>query len=131
MDHDSSIRISVPPGELIDRITILLIKQARISDSAKLLHIREDLAGLVSSLASIQAEPCQRIAPLIDDLLTINACLWEVEERVRNFETMGVFDSRFVLMARCVYLLNDARATLKRSISLAYGSRIIEAKSYG
>lgn len=130
MDHDSSIRISVSPGELIDRITILLIKETRITDPAKLLHIREELAGLVESLALIPEQTPQRIIPLFDDLLTINACLWEVEERLRDFESKDIFDNRFVLMARCVYLLNDARATTKRAISLAVGSRIIEEKSY-
>ncbi|MCT4364158.1 MAG: DUF6165 family protein [Synechococcaceae cyanobacterium MAG-AL1] len=130
MDHDSSITISVAPGELIDRLTILLIKEARITDSAKLLHIREDLAGLAASLAAIPEEQRQQIAPLLDDLLTINACLWEVEESLRACESAGVFDSRFVWMARCVYLLNDGRAGLKRAISLAAGSRILEEKSY-
>jgi hypothetical protein len=130
MDHDSRISIPIPPGELIDRITILLIKKARITDSAKLLHIQEYLSGLAQSLDSIPEEQHLQMAPLIGDLLTINACLWEVEESLRNLEKVRLFNTRFVLMARTVYLLNDARAIVKRAISLASGSSIIEEKSY-
>lgn len=136
MDHDPpSIMISVAMGEVIDRITILAIKEERITDSLKRPHIlaeKDDLsATLDSAIANLPEDVQRTIEALMIAILTVNASLWEVEESLRRSEQTRVFDARFVWMARCVYLLNDSRAALKRSISLAAGSLIVEEKSYG
>jgi len=135
MDHDSSsLRIPVAMGELIDRLTILAIKEDKITDPIKVNHILAEKCDLTTTLnpalANLPVDIQRSIEPLMVALLTINASLWEVEESLRRSEHARVFDARFVWMARCVYLLNDSRAAMKRSISLAAGSQIFEEKSY-
>jgi hypothetical protein len=60
----------------------------------------------------------------------VNVTLWEVEDRLREKEALGVFDEEFVELARSVYKTNDRRAAIKREINLAMGSDLIEEKSY-
>jgi hypothetical protein len=84
MDHDSSsLRIPVAMGELIDRLTILAIKEDKITDPIKLNHIlaeKNDLAATLDpALANLPVDIQRSIEPLLVALLTINASLWEVE----------------------------------------------------
>lgn len=123
------IEAPISVGELVDKITILRIKLARLADPAQLANVRAEH----DRLAQIYAE--NRIVTLIDPkdeerLQSVNSELWEVEDRLREHEARGDFGAEFVRLARSVYRLNDARAAAKRAINLRSGSLIVEEKSY-
>ena len=124
-----TVTIEVSPGELIDRITILEIKAARITASAPLANVREELAALCS-LRDRAIPLGAEVARITDELRAVNERLWEVEDALRDCERESDFGPRFVELARSVYRTNDRRAALKRELNLALGSRLVEEKSY-
>ena len=121
--------VPISPGELLDKITILRIKAARIRDSAKLSNVQVELEWLQrvwhDSGAGIPA-----IAADEAELQRLNSALWDIEDRIRDKERGGAFDAEFIELARAVYVTNDARAAAKKRINTALGSRIVEEKSY-
>ncbi|EQD63244.1 hypothetical protein B1A_09229 [mine drainage metagenome] len=122
------ILVPVSPGELLDKITILRIKTARISDSAKLANVHLELELLertwLDACAGAQLAGEERA------LRAVNERLWDIEDRIRDKEAAGSFDQEFIELARSVYLVNDERAAVKRRVNLALGSRLVEEKSY-
>lgn len=122
--------VEIAPGELLDKITILEIKQARIRDEAKLAHVQVELAALSAARQRALVEPAS-LSPLIAELKTINERLWDVEDALRQCERESDFSSRFISLARSVYQFNDQRAYLKRRINEECGSSLMEEKSYG
>ncbi len=125
----TEIQVPISPGELIDKITILEIKSDRMSDPKKLANVRHEL-GLLK--ATWQASDYSRtdISAEWARLKHINEQLWVVEDDIRDKERARQFDARFVELARAVYVTNDERATVKRSINDRLGSKIVEEKSY-
>lgn len=123
------ISIPVSAGELMDRITILRIKNDRMTDPAKLENVRHELFRL-EAIRERELPPSETIAPLISALEGVNVDLWDVEDELRELEAAAAFSDQFVASARSVYRLNDERHRLKRAISVAYGSEITEEKSY-
>lgn len=123
------ILVPVSPGELVDKITILRIKAARITDPAKLQHIRTELEALEQTWRGCGA-PIAVIAAEEAALQRVNEALWDIEDRIREKERAQRFDAEFIELARAVYVTNDERAALKRRINLALGSRLVEEKSY-
>jgi len=123
------MRIEVPIGDVADRITILEIKSRLLTAPVVQAHVRAELDSLTSAWAS-QCETAMDQLPGIDRLRQVNRELWEVEDRLRLLERARHFNKDFVDTARRVYVLNDERAELKRQISVATGSRLVEQKSY-
>ncbi len=123
------IEIPVSVGELVDRITILRLKAARIEDPAKLANVRSELSALEEIFErDVGAE--DDVSETIERLAEVNGRLWEVEDELRTMEEAQDFGDRFVETARRVYQLNDLRFRLKREISESHGSEVIEEKSY-
>ena len=116
-------------GELIDKITILRIKAARIREEEKLANIRRELA-LLERLAREDGPAGPSIDLLTDRLAAVNARLWTIEDAIRACEREGDFGPRFVALARSVYCENDVRAALKRAINTLANSALVEEKSY-
>ena len=125
----SEILVPVSPGEVLDKITILRIKSARIGDAAKLANVRRELELLERTWA---ASPYAAHDVRADSaaLEAVNARLWDIEDRIREQERAGRFDAEFVALARAVYIENDERAAIKKRINLTLGSAIVEEKSY-
>lgn len=123
------IKVEVPYGEVIDKITILEIKRARILDPTKLANVLTELATLNAAVAAA-APSTSEVDALRQQLYTINAELWDIEDEIRILEQRKDFGGRFIELARAVYLTNDRRATVKKQINLAVGSRLVEEKSY-
>jgi hypothetical protein len=123
------IRAPIAIGELIDKITILEIKAERISDRDKLRNVAAELALLrdLQAQAGLATPEMDRYAR---ELKSLNAALWEVEDALRELETRHEFGARFIELARSVYQTNDRRAGVKRRINQAFGSEIVEEKSY-
>lgn len=124
-----SISIDVSCGELIDKITILEIKAARVVDPAKLKNIRHELQLLTLARES-QIRPSVTVDELTRQLRTVNEILWDVEDRIRDKERHLIFDAEFIKLARSVYQTNDRRAELKRELNDLLGSSITEEKTY-
>jgi hypothetical protein len=124
-----AILVPVSPGELLDKITILRIKSARIEDARQLANVRRELALLEHNWR--QSVPV--VAELSDDeaaLERVNSQLWDIEDQIRRLEAQQRFDAGFIELARSVYLRNDERAAIKQRINLKLNSVIIEEKSY-
>lgn len=124
-----SITAPIAVGELIDKITILEIKAERIADPAKLHNINAELK-LLSDIKSAAGLDTPDMKPLAEELKTVNAALWDIEDEIRELEVRGDFGERFIALARNVYLTNDRRSRMKQAINLKYGSEIVEEKSY-
>jgi hypothetical protein len=124
-----NILIPVSPGELLDKITILEIKSERISDPQKVANVRIELE-LLRGTWSEAVEEDDVIRTLHSELRDINETLWKIEDDIRDRERTGDFDTRFIELARAVYITNDRRSGIKKKLNLHLGSRIIEEKSY-
>jgi hypothetical protein len=126
-----SLLIPASVGELIDKITILEIKQRRIADASKQQHIRQELEAL---LAVVQQHalgyPVGALAELGQQLALVNQNLWQIEDDIRDCERSNDFGPHFIALARAVYRTNDERAALKRRINAVSGSALVEEKSY-
>ena len=120
-------RIEVSMGELIDKITILKIKQERIEDEAKLTHINTELATLEDTL---EQEGVLVPEELVAELKTINTELWEAEDIIRDCEKTRDFSGVFIECARLDAILNDKRFLAKNKINECTESLVKEQKSY-
>ncbi len=118
----------VSVGELLDKVTILRIKAARITEADKLAHVRAELAALEAVAAGVAPAPGLEAA--VAALQATNETLWEVEDAIRLCEARGDFGPDFVRLARAVYVTNDRRAALKREVNRLTGSALVEEKSY-
>jgi hypothetical protein len=115
-------------GELLDKISILEIKAARIVAPQALANVKRELALLVSLMQPIQSHAA--FGEWKAALGRVNQRLWEIEDKLRQKERDQTFDEEFVRLARSVYLTNDERAGIKRTINVALGSEIVEEKQY-
>ena len=123
------ILVPISPGELLDKITILRIKSARMTDATKLANVRVELAELEKTWR----EAVGTQADVSEDeraLQAVNERLWVIEDDIRDKERAQAFDARFIELARSVYIENDERAAIKKRINVKLGSRIVEEKSY-
>lgn len=123
------ITIPVAVGELFDKITILRIKAARLSDAGQLANVRRELVELEAVATGVPASA--DLDALVGRLQAINDALWDVEDGKRAHEREGRFDAAFIDLARRVYKENDQRAAVKREINLLTGSTLVEEKSHG
>ena len=125
----SEISVPVSFGELLDKITILEIKNDRIDDAAKRANVRRELDALQSTWGAHPASAVD-IGALRAALKAVNERLWVIEDDIRLKEKAQAFDDGFVQLARSVYFENDERARIKKSINAALGSTYVEEKSY-
>ena len=122
----SSILAPVSLGELIDKITILEIKQIHMT-GIKLKNVDKELKLLRKIL---QDENLEIDIDLINNLKEVNNNLWEIEDNIRIKESNQKFDKEFIQLARSIYKENDKRASMKKEINQKYNSELIEEKSY-
>jgi hypothetical protein len=120
------MNIEVSVGEIVDKLSILELKKLNIKDSDKLKNVTKEydyLHNIVFNELKINQDDFL-------SLLNVNQTLWEVEDKIRDKERIKAFNSEFVELARLVYITNDKRADLKKSINLKYNSTFVEEKSY-
>ena len=125
----AELKVPISPGELIDKITILEIKSARMTDAAKVANVRTEL-GLLQETWKSSAYASHDITSQWAALRAINEKLWDIEDDIRDKERSRTFDKEFIELARAVYVTNDERAAVKRDINTRLGSKIVEEKSY-
>lgn len=125
---DTIPRVPTSWGELLDKISILEIKVARLHAAEARSNAGRELAMLGEIAAPALAHP--QAASLRAQLKTLNEVLWDIEDRIREHERAGDFGEDFITLARSVYKTNDQRGAIKRQINLVLGSALIEEKSY-
>ena len=116
-------------GELVDKITILEIKNEKINDKEKLKNISNELDKLFSLLNSLQLSK-KDLDKYSKQLYVVNKKLWETEDILRALENEKSFNKEFIDNARNVYKLNDERFRIKNKLNTQFSSEIIEEKSY-
>jgi hypothetical protein len=116
-------------GELIDKITILEIKQEKITSKNALENINNELNALRKIVGKGEG-----VLKTIDNLKTklhkTNKELWKIEDDIREKDKLQQFDTEFISLARSVYRLNDERAKTKKAINILLSSELMEEKSY-
>jgi|TARA_R100000541_G_scaffold29424_1_gene38575 hypothetical protein len=128
------MKIEVSNGEIMDKLTILAIKLEEIKDDAKLQNVQKEydtLAPIVHSIYDTLGEELKpELQALHKDLGDINKTLWNIEDICRLHEANENFDAAFIEVTRSVYITNDERAEVKKSINKLTGSTLVEEKSY-
>lgn len=127
--HPRRVQVEVVPGELIDRITILEIKNERLTEATKRAIVTEELSALQRARDKAIA-PSRELSRLTVALRAINEDLWDSEDRLRLSEQSGDFGPAFIELARSVYRQNDRRAALKQQINELLGAGQGEPKKY-
>ena len=122
------INTPISLGELVDKVSILIIKQKNITDETKLDHVKKELDFLQKTLMNYVQQ--EEIHNYLENLININSKLWNIEDDIRECERNKLFDQSFIDLARGVYFTNDERAKVKNDINKTFGSELVEVKSY-
>lgn len=122
------MEIEVSVGEVVDKWTILTIKNEKVKDPIKLENIRREYLYLTDVLEREMV--LGKVTHLIVDLIDANRRLWEIEDKLRIKESRKEFDNDFIELARSVYYTNDRRAEIKREINRVCNSDFVEEKHY-
>ena len=125
----NKIIVEVSIGELLDKISILEIKQEKIKDPEKLRFISNEHSILKKQLDD-NVKSDDKIKDLFQSLKDINARLWVIEDDKRQCEKDKDFGEKFIKLSRDVHFLNDERAKIKLEINNYTGSTIKEIKEY-
>ncbi len=125
----NKIIVEVSIGELLDKISILEIKQEKIKDLEKLKFINNEHSILKDQLGK-NVKSDDKLNNLYQSLKEINAKLWIIEDNKRQCEKDKDFGEKFIKLSRDVHFLNDDRAKIKLEINNHTGSVIKEIKEY-
>ena len=125
----NKILVEVSVGELLDKISILEIKQEKIKDPEKLKFINTEHSILKDQLDN-NIKSDKKLNTLFQSLKDINAKLWVIEDDKRLCEKNSDFAENFIKLSRDVHFLNDDRAKIKLEMNTHTGSKIKEIKEY-
>ena len=122
------LQVPVSVGELIDKLSILQVKKLKIINPEGLKYVSEEYELLYNeSEVYLQLSG---VKSLYDSLIEVNSTLWDVEDKLRVFESEKKFDEEFIELSRKVYYTNDERFRLKNEINSITSSKIREVKDY-
>ena len=125
----NKILVEVSVGELLDKISILEIKQEKIQDIDKLKYIHDEY-NVLKEQYNEKVLSNQKIDELFKSLKKINSKLWVIEHEKRLCEKNSDFSEKFIKLSRDIHFLNDERAKIKLDINNLTGSKIKEIKEY-
>jgi len=125
----NKILVEVSVGELLDKLSILEIKQEKIKDDEKLKYINDEYSVLKDQLSK-NVKSDDKLNNLFASLKEINSKLWVIEDDKRMCEKNSDFGEKFIKLSRDVHFLNDERAKIKLDINNHTGSKIKEIKEY-
>ena len=125
----NKILVEVSVGELLDKISILEIKQGKIKDPKKLEFINDEY-NILKDQFDKNVKSGEKLDNLFQSLKEINSKLWVIEDEKRMCEKNSDFGEKFVKLSRDVHFLNDERAKIKLLINEQSGSKIKEVKQY-
>ena len=123
----------VSVGEIFDKLSILQIKEKKISDPIKLSNVKIEIKELNKSIISLDIydkSSQEALDALKTKLYETNFKLWDIEDALRELESQKKFEQEFISLARQVYITNDRRAEIKKEINRLTGSDIVEEKHY-
>ena len=121
--------IAISWGELFDKVTILQIKSEKILSPDSLKNVDKELKELRLIFDKAFAENLLALE-FMEKLRQVNFELWNIEDQIREKERKKAFDNEFIQLARSVYMKNDQRSVIKGKINKAFGSDLVEQKSY-
>ena len=122
------LTVPVSVGELIDKLSILQVKKLKITNPEGLKYVSEEFELLYNQ--SETYFQVNELKSLYESLTEVNSTLWDVEDKLRVFESEKKFDQEFIELARKVYYTNDERFRLKNKINSITSSEIREVKDY-
>lgn len=122
------IQVPISLGELVDKITILQIKQQEINNEDKLKNINYEHDLLNNILQELHLDSSIEI--MSEELFNINHKIWILEDERRELENTGNYTEKLVEVSRQIHINNDERSKVKRIINTSFGSTIIEEKSF-
>jgi hypothetical protein len=122
------LTVPVSVGELIDKLSILQVKKLKITNPEGLKYVSEEFE-LLYNQSEVYFQ-VNEIKSLYESLTEVNSDLWDVEDKLRVFESEKKFDEEFIDLARKVYYTNDKRFRLKNEINSITSSKIREVKDY-
>ncbi len=125
-----SIPVDTSIGEVIDKISILVIKGRNITDTTKINNVRIEYEKLVAGLEKFISIDDQQVRSFLNQMVDINLIIWDIVAEIGELESQKLYNERFSQLARDVFVNNDLRARLKRTINDHYGSEIVEEKFY-
>jgi len=125
----NKILVEVSVGELLDKISILEIKQEKINDPEKLKFINDE-HGILKDQLDNNVKSDEKLNTLFQSLKDINAKLWVIEDNKRLCEKNSDFTENFIKLSRDIHFLNDDRAKIKLEMNNHTGSKIKEIKEY-
>jgi hypothetical protein len=115
-------------GELIDKLSILQVKKIKITNPESLKFVSKEFELLYNQSETYFQN--SEVKSLFESLTEVNSNLWDVEDKLRVFESEKRFDQEFIELARKVYYTNDERFRLKNKINSITSSEIREVKDY-
>ncbi len=124
------INVEVSCGELIDKLTILSIKNEKITNKEKLKNIQHEFKVLNEISKNLKSLNPNEFDNFYKKLRKINLSLWDIEDEIRKFEKESNFGIEFIELARSVYITNDERFRIKNEINSFFSSGIVEEKDY-
>ena len=124
------MKVEISNGELLDKISILELKMLKIEDEEKLVNIKKEFNILNPLVVELFEQYGSKLQTLYLKLAKINGKLWDIENWIRDCESEKRFDKEFVELARSVYITNDQRSEVKKTINLLTNSGLVEEKSY-
>lgn len=123
----------VSVGEIFDKLSILQIKEQKITDPIKLSNVKTEIKELNKSIIDldINEKSSQDVLDALKtELYETNFKLWDIEDALRKLESQKKFEREFISLARQVYITNDKRAEIKKEINRLTDSDIVEEKHY-
>ena len=124
------MKIEISNGELLDKISILELKMLKIEDEEKLINIMTEFDKLNPLVVDLFEKHDGQLQNHYLELAKINGELWDIEDWIRDCEREKRFDKEFVELARSVYITNDKRCEVKKTINLITNSGLVEEKLY-
>ena len=118
--------VKVSPGELIDRLTILRVKERHLSDGEQLKLVKKDIQNLSEHASKLLTDP--RVRSLAEDLYRHNEAMWQAMQKI--YDWTGERTGEFPTIVLSIIDVNKERAYAKRSIDILLESEIMEAKSF-
>ena len=125
----NKILVEVSVGELLDKLSILEIKKAKVKDHKKLNFINSEY-NILKEQMNKNLKTDEKLTKLFQSLKEINSKLWVIEDNKRLCEKNSDFGEKFIKLSRDVHFLNDDRAKIKLEINDLTGSKIKEIKEY-
>ena len=125
-----NMKIEVSNGEILDKLNILYLKAAFISDKDKLVNIRKEIEELRPISQDLFLKYGEELRKLYTQLCECNKELWKIEDDIRQCEKDKDFSETFVALARAVYITNDRRSDYKKKINILTKSGLVEEKSH-